>query len=287
MSVSPAMPAGWHVPASVLDGYVRGAVSDVDAWSVEAHLGACPPCRDAVSVRVAADRLERNRAAVLALLVVPEPGPVARLALYLGVPEHVLRLLTATPALRRSWLLSVFAVLAMVTGEAALARWWDGPASAALPDVVPFLLAGPLLVLASVAVAYLPLLDPSYRLTVSAPFSGLTLLLVRAVSATAITLVPVIGAAFVVPGPGWLPVALFLPTLAVCVVALAASVSVGPAAAAVAGVAWVVCVVWAAVARSPLAVIDGIAQLVWLGVLALAGVWLVRRRDRFEWGWVR
>jgi hypothetical protein len=52
-------------------------------------------------------------------------------------------------------------------------------------------------------------------------------------------------------------------------------------------VAWVVCVEWAAAARAPLAVIDGIDQLAWLGVLAAAGAWLMWHRDRFEWGWTR
>ena len=55
----------------------------------------------------------------------------------------------------------------------------------------------PLLVLAGVAAAFLPMFDPAYRLAVAAPFSGFTLLLVRAVSALAAALVPVVGAAFV------------------------------------------------------------------------------------------
>ena len=86
----------------------------------------------------------------------------------------------------------------------------------------------PLLVLAGVAAAFLPLLDPAYRLAVAAPFSGFTLLLARAVSALAAALVPVAAAAFVVPGPGWLPVALLLPSLALCAFALAAATVMDP-----------------------------------------------------------
>ena len=76
--------------------------------------------------------------------------------------------------------------------------------------------------------------DPASRLAVAAPFSGFTLLLVRAVSALAAALVPVVGAAFVVPGPGWLPAALLLPSLALCAFALAAATVMGPRAAAIA-----------------------------------------------------
>ena len=97
---------------------------------------------------------------------------------------------------------------------------------------MPFLLVAPLLVLAGVAAAFLPMFDPANRLAVAAPFSGFTLLLVRAVSALAAALVPVVGAAFVVPGPGWLPVALLLPSLALCAFALAAATVVDPRAAA-------------------------------------------------------
>src|SRR6202041_3951923 len=76
--------------------------------------------------------------------------------------------------------------------------------------LAPFLLVAPLLVLTGVAAAFLPTFDPAFRLAVAAPFSGFTLLLVRAVAALAAALVPVVGAAFLLPGPGWLPVALLL-----------------------------------------------------------------------------
>jgi len=100
------------------------------------------------------------------------------------------------------------AVVAVVALEAAaLGYGWipgggpvaghPGPAALA-----PFLLVAPLLVLAGVAAAFLPVFDPAWRLAAAAPFSGFTLLLVRAVCALGAALVPVTGVAFVLPGPG-------------------------------------------------------------------------------------
>jgi hypothetical protein len=154
--------------------------------------------------------------------------------------------------------------------------------------LAPFLLVGPLLVLAGVAAAFMPALDPSYRLAVAAPFPGLTLLLVRSVSALVAALVPVVCAAFVVPGPGWLPAAVLLPSLAVCALALAAATTLGPVAAVVAaGALWVVPVVWLAVARSPLAVVQGHGQALCAVVLVAAASVVFVRRDRLEMGWGR
>ena len=175
-------------------------------------------------------------------------GRARRLLCRCGVPDHLLGLVAATPSLRRSWLLSVMGVLAVVTGEAAAVRFGWIPAGGngrigGYPDpevLAPFLLVAPLLVLAGVAAAFLPMFDPAHRLAAAAPFSGLTLLLARTVSALAAALVPVVGAAFVVPGPGWLPVALLLPSLALCAFALAAATVMDPRAAAVtASALWV------------------------------------------------
>jgi len=125
--------------------------------------------------------------------------------------------------LRRSWLLSVIGVLAVVTGEVVLAGYHSGVGGAPGPQVLePLLLLAPLLALASVAAAFMPPFDPACQLAVAAPFSGFTLLLVRAVSALGAAVIPVVCAAFVVPGPAWLPAAFVLPSLALCAVALAA-----------------------------------------------------------------
>ena len=96
----------------------------------------------------------------------------------------------------------------------------------------------------------------------------------------------VVVAAFVVPGPAWLPAALLLPSLALCAVALAAAAVVGPRAAAVtAGALWVLPVLWVGVAQSPLLAVQWRGQAACAAVLAAAVAVLVVRRDRFEIGW--
>jgi len=287
----------WHPGADVLSGYAEGAVDEIGRWSVETHLQSCSACRAAVSAHVDRARLARNRAVVLAMTATPDVGVLSRAASRCGIPDHVLRLMAATPSLRRSWLLAVVGVLTVVTGEAVLARdlWPGGGRVVAggagrpgLTELAPFLLVGPLLALAGVAAAFLPVLDPSYRLAVAAPISGVRLLLIRSLSALLGALMPVVCAAVVMPGPSWLPVAVLLPSLAVCAIALAALTTVGPTTAVIAaGAAWVAPLVWLGVTRFPAEVIQGDGQILSALVLIVATLVMYLRRDRLEMGLVR
>lgn len=295
--------AAGHADADLLAGYAAGTAAPVAVWSVEDHLTGCARCRSALSAHADAERLARNRSALLVRVALPGDGRVRRLLTRCGVPDHLLGLLAATPSLRRSWLLSVIGVVSVVAGEAAAVRYgWIRagrtgvlaarpvhPAGYPDPEVlVPFLLTGPLLVLAGVVAAFLPSVDPACRLAVAAPFSGFTLLLVRAVCALTAALVPVVGAAFVLPGPGWLPAALLLPVLAVCVFALALATVMQPRAAAItAGTLWAVPALLLAAAHVPLAVVQADAQVACAAVLCASAVLLLARHDRIERGWVR
>ena len=302
-AAEPVAGAGGHTAEDLLASYAAGTVDRVVAWSVEAHLTACAHCRSALTAHVDSERLARNRSVLLVRAAIGDGGRGRRLLRGCGVPDHLLRLVAATPSMRRSWLLSVLAVLAVVTGEAVAVRYgWvqarglgrlaGGPgrlAGSADPQVLaPFLLVAPLLVLAGVAAAFLPMFDPACRLAVAAPFSGFSLLLVRAVSALAAALVPVVGAAFALPGPGWLPVALLLPSLALCAFALAAATVVDPRAAAVtAGVSWALPALLLAAAHLPLLIVQRNAQFGCAAVLCASAVVLLARHDRFELGWMR
>ena len=295
----PVAGAVGHPGEGLLASYAAGTAGTagtVVAWSVEAHLTGCARCRSALSAHVDAERLARNRSVLLVRVAIPDGGRTRRLLRRCGVPDHLLRLLAATPSLRRSWLLSVIGVLAVVAGEAAAVRygWIRAGATGRLnghqdPEVLaPFLLVAPLLVLAGVAAAFLPSFDPASRLAAAAPFSGFTLLLVRAVSALAAALIPVIGTAFVVPGPGWLPVALLLPSLAVCAFALAAATVLEPRAAIItAGILWALPTLLLAGAHLPLAIVQRDAQFACAAVLCASAVVLLARHDRFEWGSMR
>jgi hypothetical protein len=288
--------ADWHASRGTLAAYAAGEARGTVAWSVEAHLTECAQCRSALSAYVDEERLARNRSVLLARAANGDGGRVRRALRRCGFPDHVLGLLAATPSLRWSWLVSVIGVLAVLAGEAAAVRYgWipvGGPRPVAGypgPEVlVPFLLATPLLVLAGVAAAFLPMFDPAWLLATAAPFSGFTLMLVRAVSALAAALVPVLAAAFLLPGPGWLPVALLLPSLAVSAFALAAATVLDPrAAAVVAGILWAVPALLLAAAHLPLLVVQPAAQCACAVVLCSCAVVLLARRDRFELGWMR
>jgi hypothetical protein len=281
-----------HLDEGVLAGYAANRLDEVAAWSVEAHLTACSGCRLALSGFVDRARLARNRSVLLAAAAVGGRGRARRLLARVGVPDHLLGLLAATPSLRRSWLLAVVGVLAVVTGESVLvSHVWNGAPGPSGPGwgvLVPFLLVGPLVVLGGVALAFLPPFDPSHQVAAAAPFPGFSLLLVRTVSALIAALVPVTLAAFVVPGPRWLPAALLLPCLAVCCVALAAVTVVGPVAAAVVSAAgWVLPVVVVAASHPALAVVQWHSQVVWAFVAMSTAVVAFVRRDRFEMGWAR
>jgi hypothetical protein len=288
--------ADWHASQGALAGYAAGEAREAAAWSVEAHLTECAQCRSALSAHVDADRLARNRSVLIARAAIGDGGRARRVLCRCGFPDHVLRLLAATPSLRRSWLLSVIGVLAVLAGEAAAVRYgWipvGGPRRVVGypgPEVLlPFLLATPLLVLAGVAAAFLPMFDPACLLATAAPFSGFRLMLVRAVSALAAALVPVVAAAFLLPGPGWLPVALLLPSLAVSAFAVAAATFLDPrAAAVVAGILWAAPALLLAAAHLPLLVVQPVAQLACAVVLCSCAAVLLARRDRFELGWMK
>jgi hypothetical protein len=293
---APMAGADGHTSADLLASYATGSADVAVVWSVEAHVTRCVRCRSALSEHVDAERLARNRSVLLVRAALPEGSRLRRLLCRCGVPDHLLGLLAATPSLRRSWLLSVAGVLAVVAGEAAAVRYgWIGNAGRMSlarypgPEVLaPFLLVAPLLVLAGVAAAFLPMFDPVSRLAVAAPFSGVTLLLVRAVSALAAALVPVVAAAFVLPGPGWLPVALLLPSLALCAFALAAATLMDPRAAAVtAGLLWALPVLLLTADHLPLQIVQRNAQLACLALLCASALVLLARRDRLDMGWTR
>ena len=114
------------------------------------------------------------------------------------------------------------------------------------------------------------------------------MLLVRAVSALTAALVPVVAAAFVLPGPGSLPVALLLPSLALSMFALAAATVLDPRAASVAaGILWVVPVLLLATDHVPLLIVQRNARFACAAVLCASALMLCLRHDRVELGWVR
>jgi hypothetical protein len=301
----PAPPACAQLGDALLARYAGGALDEATAWSVEAHVPACAPCRAALAAAVDGGRLARNKSVLLTRLALPRPGPAGRFLRWCRVPDHVVTLLSATPTLRRSWLAGVALVLAAAIGAAYLLApdgLAGGPALAgqvagsvplagaagsatvsAWAALMPFLALAPLVPLIAVAAAFSARLDPAYELALAAPVSALWLLFVRATAVIAVTLVPVAAAALLLPGPWWLASVLLLPALAVCAAALAAASVAGPVTGAIAaGSAWVAVVIAATAARHPAVAFGPAGQASAAAVLLAAVAVVAVRRDRFE-----
>src|SRR5690349_13806912 len=106
------MTMDWHLNAADLSRYGQGRLEGTALWSVEAHLAACPACRAELPA-TAVEATERVWQRLDAALDCPRVSLVERVLLRLGVPEHLARLLAATPALRLSWLSAVAVTLAL------------------------------------------------------------------------------------------------------------------------------------------------------------------------------
>ena len=282
----------------LLARYGSGELHGPVAWSIETHLPTCAACRAEIGSHLDAERLSRNRRAVLTALAMPPTGIFERALGRVGVPAHLARLLVVTPSLRRSWLAGLTLVLAVALGASYLAAPLGmpggGPGALGLEAglamrLVPFLVLVPLLPLAGIAAAFSRRLDPTHDLAVSAPLSGVQVFFARSVAVLVASLAPALVLAVGLPGPGWLPVALLLPALAVSALCLTASTAVDPAAAAIGvGVGWVVLSAALGVALGSPAVAFGPTGQVLSGVVVVTALGiLAARRGRLELGWAR
>ncbi|MCD0483149.1 zf-HC2 domain-containing protein [Streptacidiphilus sp. ASG 303] len=268
----------WHLPADDLEEYARGALEAPRLWSADAHLAACPACRDRLNGLVDPAVADLGWARLDAELDAPRPGPLERVLVRAGVADHTARLLAATPLLRRSWLGAVAVVLLCAVAAGRAVRGTGEP----------LLLLGvaPLLPLAGVAFSFGPRLDPMYETAVVAPLHSFRLLMVRTAAVLAVT-VPLSGlAALALPsfGPdafGWL-----LPALALTAAGLALTPRLGPvAASALVGGGWVALLVAERLLSDarPLP-LTAAGQLTAAALAAAAGALLFALRDRFDSG---
>ncbi|MEV4533962.1 hypothetical protein AB0J82_09040 [Asanoa sp. NPDC049518] len=253
----------WHVPDDDLRAYAGRGLGPPLLWSTETHVLSCSRCRSRLTSLVAVDD---GWARLDAALDAPRPGPVERLLIGVGVPDHTARLLTATPALRLSWLIAVAVTLALT---ALLAK--------AFTPVV-FLGAAPLLTLVGVAVSFGPGVDPTYELTVTSPVHAFRLLLLRCVAVLSVNTLLCAAATVFVPGYGLAIAGWFLPSLALTVTTLLLSPRLGPVWAAIlVGSAWVTTITWAGMVPFTTA-----GQLTLLAAAAVLSVLLARRAALFD-----
>lgn len=211
----------WHASLELLERYAAGNVEHADAYSIEAHLPACEQCRETIAGLAGPALVARSWAGVVAELDAPRPGPVQAALMRMQVPEHVARLLAATPALRLSWLLACALVLgfaAWAAGERVHGTYW-------------FLALAPLFPLAGIALAYGPDVDPTYEIGLAAPLRSFHLLLIRSVAVLLTTSVMAATAGFALDGPQWGAAAWLAPSLGLTLASLALSTRVSPSLA--------------------------------------------------------
>ncbi|CAL9486761.1 zf-HC2 domain-containing protein [Streptomyces pilosus] len=271
---------GWHVPEDDLRAYARGDLEPPALWSADTHLTACAACRAVLAGAFDPVALDAGWERLDAELDAPRPGLLESLLVRIGFADHTARLLAATPALRRSWLGAVLAVLLLT---AAVAADRGGAGSPTL-----FLALAPLLPLAGVALSYGPGPDPTYEMAVVAPLHGFRLLMIRTVAVLAAALGLNGLATLALPGYGLRALAWLLPALALTATALALTARLGPVLApSLVGGGWVGLLLVAHTARAedadaPLAPFTAAGQGASAAVAALAAGLLVLLRDRFD-----
>ena len=267
----------WHVDEQLFEAYERGGLDPSRVMAVDAHLRVCAGCRGAVPVDEA--WLDRSWELVLDAIEAPAPGRVRRAVERAGLPEHRLRLLAATPALRWSWLAATAAVLTFGVVAA-----YAGDAGTTL---LLFLVLAPILPVLAVATAYGPPFDPMHEITSTTSAAGPALLLWRATAVVGVSVAMGVVAAALLPGPGWYAVAWLLPALLLCVSSLAlATVLALPAAAALLGGVWLTTIgsVAATGGSVPSAVFGPAAQAGYLLAVAMSAAVLTVRRRRLDPG---
>jgi hypothetical protein len=223
-------------------------------------------------------RLNANLAAIEAELDAPAPTLLARLLLRLGVGEGTVPLVTATPALRRSFIISVVIAVLFALSAANNNTSADG-----VDRIVVFLTMAPLIPLAGVALAFGPRVDPTHEVALAAPIDGFRLFLIRALTVVSASTIVLLIASMLVPAGGSHRVAWLLPSLAATSVTMAVSTRLDPRIAAGAvSVAWILIVTIAVSTTDASAAFGPTMQVVSLFVAAAGAVGFTQRRRRLD-----
>ncbi len=274
------MMSDWHADEALLARYAADELDDARAYSVEAHLMACPTCRNVLAPMADTSRIDAMWAEVADRVDAPSVGVVERGLLRLGVKGYAARLLAATPSLRLSWL----AAEALVLGFAVLAANSASGRPEADAVTLIFLMTAAFLPVVGIAVAFGPGVDPVYEIGVSAPMRSYRLLLLRATAVLATSLCFTFVASLALPRLDWTAAAWLLPSLGLSLGTMALATYVRPLHAAIAvGFAWILITVAAAFAPSdPLAVFRVGGQVASLLIVTVSTWVLAHRRGTFE-----
>jgi len=225
-----------------------------------------------------APRLAANFAAIEAEIDAPPMGRLARVLMRLGISEGTVPLVTATPALRRSFVISVLLAVFF-----ALSAATNNTAADGADRIVVFLTLAPIIPLAGVALAFGPRVDPTHEVALAAPIDGFRLFLIRAMTVVAASTIVLLIASMLVPEGGSHRVAWLLPALAAVSVTMALSTRFDPrfAAGAVAG-AWIALVTISVSASDTAATFGPTMQVLSLFVAAAGAVGFAQRRRQLD-----
>ena len=203
----------------------------------------------------------------------PPRGRVEAVLVRLGVPDHVARLLAATPSLRLSW----FGATAVALGFSVLAAYGKR-------DPLMFLVVAPLLPLGGVAAAFGPGVDPTYEIGLASPVRTSRLLLIRATAVLGATSFLAGVASLALPRLDWTATAWVLPSLGLTIATLALATVMRPlwAVGTVASL-WVIGVVVIEILSNTRdAAFRGPGQVAFFAVVVVAAPLFARRREHLD-----
>lgn len=269
------MSADQHVGASLLDRYAQGTLAGPALWAVEAHLGSCSPCRQALPA-VADLGVDRVWHRIDVAIDLPRPGLIERILLGIGVPEHLSRLLASTPALRLSWLGAIAGMLTL----GVVTQW----VNTSLQSPLPLLVAVPLVAVAGTSVTYGPGVDPTYEIGLVAPFHTFQLALLRTSAVLFVTIMLAAVATVTLPDTGFQMVGWLAPALLLTVASLGLTPLLGPIrAAALVGTIWLAALLLTVSLPSGTSMLlEPAAQLTMAVAAALGTIAVVHTRQHFE-----
>ena len=201
-------------------------------------------------------------------------GPIEAMLVRVGVPDHVARLLAATPSLRVSW----FGAAAVALAFSVLAAYGSKGSPMA------FLVLAPLLPLGGVAAAFGPGVDPTYEIGLASPMRAHRLLLIRATAVLASTSLLAGIAALTLPGLDWSAAAWVLPSLGLTLATLALATVMRPLwAAGTVAFLWIAAIITTeAVSTTRYAAFHGPGQIGFFALVVVAAPLFARRREHLE-----
>ena len=224
-----------------------------------------------------ADRAGLNLAAIEAELDAPPAPRLARVLRSFGVPDRTVPLITATPGLRRSWLISVVVALLFAINAASTST------AEGVERITAFLTVAPLVPLLGVALAFGPGVDPTHDTAIAAPIDGFRLFLIRSITVLSASSLLLIGGAALVPDGGAYRFAWLLPALAVTTSTLAPATRFDPRVSAGAvAIGWLFAMLIATNNADAAGAFGAGLQLTSLAVAVVGAAVFVRRRRRLD-----